>query len=167
MAEAGTRLTQVFKRDALIARLHARDKEGVLQEMMTRLSERGAFDTKQMNSVIKALQKREERGSTAIGKGLAVPHGEHAAVERLVGAVGLSPDGIEFNSLDGQPVHAVFLVLSPSDAHDEHIQILRRITELMRDEDLCRFLKQCKDEKAMAELLQEADEKLSRGPRGS
>jgi len=167
MAKSPMRLSDVFRRNALIANLQARDKRGVLAEMLSRLCECGNFDKKQMDSVTKAVLKREELGSTGIGKGLAVPHAKHAAVVRVTGALGLSREGVDFDALDGQPVHAIFLVLSPSDAAEEHIEALRLITELMRDEDLCRFLKQSKNEKAMAELLQEADEKLAQRRRSA
>ena len=160
MAHAGI-LSTVFIRKNLIANLKAQEKQAAIQEMIARLNDSGAVEPDQSPSVMKAILKREEMGSTGIGRGIAVPHAKTSAVKKVVGVLAVSPAGIDFDALDGQPVQAIFLVLSPPDAPEEHIQVLRRITEMMRDEDLSRFLRSTKDEKSLVELLVEADEKLA------
>jgi len=152
----------VFKLDLLIAGLEARDKAGTLHEMVARLIEKGAVAEKQSGSLFRALMKREELGSTAIGRGLAVPHAKHSAVPEVVGVLAVSREGVQFDALDGQPVHVVLMVVSPADAADEHIQVLRMITRLMQDDDFCRFLMAAGDVNTLAELVVDADERLAR-----
>ena len=152
----------IFKLDLLIAGLEARDKAGTLREMVARLVEKGAVDEKQSGSLLRALMKREELGSTAIGRGLAVPHAKHSAVPEVIGVLAVSRKGVQFDALDGQPVHVVLMVVSPTDAADEHIRVLRMITRLMQDDDFCRFLTAAGDANTLAELIEEADERLAR-----
>ena len=73
---------------------------------------------------IKAIVKREKRGSTGFGHGVAVPHVKHAAISKMAVAVAVSRAGIEFNALDKQPVYSVFLLLSPEDQPEEHLKAM-------------------------------------------
>jgi mannitol/fructose-specific phosphotransferase system IIA component (Ntr-type) len=106
---------------------------------------------------------REQLGSTGIGQGLAVPHAKHEKVQDLVAAFGRSRKGIEFDSLDGEPVYLVFLLLSNKEASGLHLEALAYITKLLRDELFCRFLRDAANKDAVIELLREADEKLASG----
>ncbi len=101
--------------------------------------------------------KREELGSTGIGRGIAVPHTKHAGVDRLVGTVGVSSDGIEFDSLDGQKAQLFFLLVSPPDRPGDHLRALENISRQLRDDTFCRFLKQSKNTEDIMQLLEEAD----------
>ena len=67
--------------------------------------------------------KREELGSTGIGRGVAVPHTKHPSVDRLIGTVGVSQEGIDFQSLDGEKVHLFFLLVSPPDRPGDHLRV--------------------------------------------
>ena len=156
------RFSSVFKPDLLIVGLEARDKIGTLREMVARLTEKGALAEQQSGSLIRALMKREELGSTAIGRGLAVPHAKHPAITEVVGVLALSREGVPFDALDGDSVHVLLMVVSPADAADEHIQVLRMITRLMQDDDFCRFLRAADNAGTLAELVVEADERLAR-----
>jgi PTS system fructose-specific IIA component/PTS system nitrogen regulatory IIA component len=101
--------------------------------------------------------KREELGSTGIGRGVAVPHTKHPSVERLVGTVGISRNGVEFSSLDGEPVQIFFLLVSPPDRPGDHLRALENISRQLRDDTFCRFLKQSKTVQDIEQLLEEAD----------
>jgi PTS system fructose-specific IIA component/PTS system nitrogen regulatory IIA component len=103
---------------------------------------------------------REELGSTGIGKGVAVPHAKHECVQGLVVAFGRSQKGIEFSALDGQPVHLVFLLLSSKDVSGQHLEALARVARLVRDDRFCRFLREAKSRKELADILLEADAHL-------
>ena len=93
--------------------LHADDKQSAIHEMVDALCEAGKIAGDEVEGIVKAILKREELGSTGIGRGVAVPHTKHVSVQRLVGTVAVSPEGIDFNSLDGEKVNLFFLLISP------------------------------------------------------
>ena len=94
--------------DAIRAELTAEDKPGVIRELAEALQEAGKIAASEVDSIVKAVMKREELGSTGIGRGVAVPHTKHPSVDRLVGTVGVSPEGVDFDSLDGEKVQLFF-----------------------------------------------------------
>ena len=94
---------------AIRPNLAAGGKEDVIREMTLALVESGDIQESEAESTIKAITKREELGSTGIGRGVAVPHTKHPSVDRLVGTVGVSVEGVDFKSLDGEKVNLFFL----------------------------------------------------------
>jgi len=155
-------LHEVFPRNHIIVDLDARRKLDTLREIVAKLAESGAVKKTDIEDVERAVMRREELGSTGIGKGVAVPHAKHPAVEGVVGVFARSAQGIEFDSLDGQLVHLVFLLVSSPDAVEPHIEALRKVTLLLRDHDICMFLKRASTEEELAGLLVEADERLAK-----
>jgi len=137
--------------------LTANDKEGVITELVGALVGAGAIGEEQRDNIVKAIMKREELGSTGIGRGIAVPHTKHASVDQLVGTVGVSVEGVDFNSLDGEKVQLLFLLVSPPDRPGDHLRALENISRQLRDETFCRFLKQSKNADDIQQLLEEAD----------
>ena len=135
----------------------AEDKEGVIREMVQSLLDAGGIREEEFESIIKAIMKREELGSTGIGRGVAVPHTKHPSVDKLVGSVAVSHDGVDFQSLDGEKVHLFFLLISPPDRPGDHLRALENISRQLRDDTFCRFLKQSKTADDIRQLLQEAD----------
>src|SRR5688572_24125215 len=121
-------------RDAIRADLQSLDKEAVIREMGTALVEAGKIDQEQYESIVRAILKREELGSTGIGRGVAVPHTKHPSVEELVGAVAVSTEGVDFDSLDGEKVHLLFLLISPPDRPGDHLRALENISRQRSEE---------------------------------
>jgi len=144
-------------REAVRTDLKAEDKSGVIREMVKALEEAGSIDPAETESIVKAILKREELGSTGIGRGVAVPHTKHPSVNRLVGTVGISQEGVDFDSLDGEKVHLFFLVISPPDRPGDHLRALENISLKLRNDTFCRFLKQSKTTEDVLQLLDEAD----------
>ena len=142
---------------AIKADLAADDKEGVIRELVESLVNSGALQGEDLDGILKAIMKREELGSTGIGKGIAVPHTKHPSVSKLVGTVGVSADGVDFNSLDGEKVHLLFLLISPPDRPGDHLRALENISRQLRDDSFCRFLKQSRSGADIQQLLDEAD----------
>jgi PTS system fructose-specific IIA component/PTS system nitrogen regulatory IIA component len=142
---------------AIRQELVAEDKESVIRELAKALVEAGEIAEDELESIIKAIMKREELGSTGIGRGIAVPHTKHPSVERLVGTVGVSSEGVDFKSLDGEKVQLFFLLISPPDRPGDHLRALENISRQLRDDTFCRFLKQSKTPGDIWELLEEAD----------
>ena len=135
----------------------AEDKEGVIREMVQSLADAGAVSQDEFDSIVKAIMKREELGSTGIGRGVAVPHTKHPSVDRLVGTVAVSTEGVDFDSLDGEKVYLLFLLISPPDRPGDHLRALENISRQLRDDTFLRFLKQSKTTEDIAQLLEEAD----------
>jgi PTS system fructose-specific IIA component/PTS system nitrogen regulatory IIA component len=142
---------------AIKADLTADDKEGVIRELVESLVGAGALQAEDLDGILKAIMKREELGSTGIGKGIAVPHTKHSSVSKLVGTVGVSAEGVDFNSLDGEKVQLFFLLVSPPDRPGDHLRALENISRQLRDDSFCRFLKQARSAADIQQLLEEAD----------
>jgi PTS system fructose-specific IIA component/PTS system nitrogen regulatory IIA component len=142
---------------AIRADLTADDKEGVIRELVGSLVDAHAIKETEKENIVRAIMKREELGSTGIGRGVAVPHTKHASVEKLVGTVGVSTAGVDFLSLDGEKVQLFFLLVSPPDRPGDHLRALENISRQLRDETFCRFLKQAKSAADIQLLLEESD----------
>ncbi|HVC97303.1 MAG TPA: PTS sugar transporter subunit IIA [Pirellulales bacterium] len=144
-------------REAIRGNLAAADKEGVIREMAQALLDAGKVAASEVESIVKAILKREELGSTGIGRGVAVPHTKHPSVERLIGAVAVSAEGVDFSSLDGEKVHLFFLLISPPDRPGDHLRALESVSRQLRNDTFCKFLRQAKNAGDVMQLLDEAD----------
>ena len=143
--------------EAIRSHVHADSKEGVVREMAQSLVDAGKIAAADLEGIVKAILKREELGSTGIGRGVAVPHTKHPSVSKLVGTVAVSQEGIDFQSLDGEPVQLFFLLVSPPDRPGDHLRALENISRQLRDESFCRLLKAVKEPVDIQHLLAEAD----------
>jgi len=144
--------------NAIKAELTAEDKEGVIRELIDSLAEAGAIEEDEKNDIVEAVITREELGSTGIGLGVAVPHTKHSRLDRLVGTVGISRKGVDFNSLDGEKVMIFFLLVSPPDRPGDHLRALENTSRQLREDMFCRFLRQAKSVEDIKLLLDEADD---------
>jgi len=145
-------------REAVIAGLTADSKEAVIRSLVQSLQSVGKVPGAEYESIVKAILKREELGSTGIGRGVAVPHTKHPSVDRLVGAVAISHEGVDFQSLDGEKVYLFFLLVSPPDRPGDHLRALEHVSRQLRDDTFCRFLKNAQAPADILLLLDEADQ---------
>jgi mannitol/fructose-specific phosphotransferase system IIA component (Ntr-type) len=116
--------------DLVLPRLEARDREGVLREMTARLEARRAAVAG--DGLLEKLLKREDMGTTAIGQGVAIPHCRTKKVKTPVLVLGLSREGVPFGSVDGEPAHVFFLLVSPQDNPGAGLRLLASIAALNR-----------------------------------
>ena len=151
------KFSDFINRNAVRTQLPAGEKEAVIRAMATSLVEAGAINEKDYESIVEAILKREELGSTGIGRGVAVPHTKHPSIEKLTGTVAISDQGVDFESLDGEKVHLLFLLVSPPDRPGDHLRALENISRQLRNDTFCRFLKQSKRPEDVWQLLEEAD----------
>lgn len=147
-----------ISRESVVANLEADAKEAVVRTMVRALQVSGRVADEHGEGIIKSVMKREELGSTGIGRGIAVPHTKHASVDRPVGTVAVSSEGIDFEALDGEKVHLFFLLISPPDRPGDHLRVLEHISRQLRDDSFCKFLKQAGTAEEILQLLDEADE---------
>lgn len=105
-----------FRKELFVPEMKAKNKDAALEELVDRFVEQKVIKSKEV--ALQMLRKRETLGSTGIGKGIAIPHGRTTAAGDVVIAFGKSSDGIDFDSVDGKPVHLFFMVIAPP--HDEN-----------------------------------------------
>jgi PTS system fructose-specific IIA component/PTS system nitrogen regulatory IIA component len=152
------KLSDFVVREAIVPSLVATTKEEVIREMVNSLRTTGHIQNGEADAIVKAILKREEQGTTGIGRGVAVPHTKHTGAPRLVCGVALSKKGIDFTSLDGEPVHILFMLISPADRPGDHLRALESISRHLRNDTFCRFLRQSATREQIVELLDEADQ---------
>jgi PTS system fructose-specific IIA component/PTS system nitrogen regulatory IIA component len=145
--------------NAIVPDLAASDRDGALRELATALAATQALPTSAVDQIVAALIKREQNGSTGFGKGVAVPHVKHPAVTKMVGTIGRSVAGIEFAALDHQPVFTIFLLLSPENQPQQHLQAMNIVFSNLQKDIFRRFLRQSSTREAIVELLDEADQR--------
>lgn len=143
--------------DAIVPDLQAGSKEQAIRAMVASLKAAGSIKPDDEEGIVAAILKREELGSTGIGNGVAVPHTKHASVDKLIATVALAQEGVDFASLDGEPVYILFLLVSPPDRPGDHLRGLENISRHLRNQSFCKFLRQSKSKDAVLDLLKEAD----------
>lgn len=151
------KFSDFVKTEAIKASLESSKKEDVIRELVANLVKSGQLDSSNEESIVQAIIKREELGSTGIGRGIAVPHTKHPSVDQPIGTVGVSADGVDFQSLDGEQVQLFFMLISPPDQPNDHLRALENISKQLQDETFCRFLKQAKTAEDIQQILEEAD----------
>jgi fructose-specific phosphotransferase system IIA component len=114
------------------------DKDGALRELAGTIAE--ATEVQDADRLLEAIFEREKIMSTGIGLGIAIPHAKIPSVTEFVVALGKSAKGIEFNSLDGKPVHFVVMIAGPDNQQERYLQLLARITLKLKDAGVRRRL---------------------------
>ena len=140
-------------------KVHNQSKEDIIRELVQLLVAAGAIKDKDVSRLVQILLKRESLGSTGIGQGVAIPHGKCDFVKDLVAAFGVCPAGVSFDSLDGEPVYLFFLLVAPEDSAGPHLKALARISRLLKDKHFRDSLRNAKDEKTLARIIREEDER--------
>ncbi len=152
------KLSDIFCFDAILPRLEASERDGVIAELVDALGKAGRIGTADPKQITQAAIERENEASTGIGKGVAVPHVKHAAIKEVVATVGCSSCGIDFTSLDKQPVYSVILLLSPIDNADMHLRAMETIFRNLQKDDFRSFLRQAQTLEQIKEALFDTDE---------
>ena len=151
------KLRDIVVEKAIVAPLKSTKRDDAIKELVDTLSRAGAVDASLVDELAKAVIKREKKGSTGFGHGVAAPHVKTPEVQRVFAAVGISPAGLEFQALDKQLVHVVFLLLSPEDRPEEHIDAMECVFGVLTQDKFRRFLRQAKTPAEVWGLLEEAD----------
>jgi nitrogen PTS system EIIA component len=152
------KLSDFIVKDAIVAELQSTDRDGVIRELVASLAAAKAIAPTDVDAVVKAIIDREKHGSTGFGKGVAVPHVKHPAIKKRVGAIGRSTVGVDFAALDQAPVYSVFLLLSPQNNPDGHLQAMENIFRNLQQDNFRRFLRQADTKAKIVDLLDEADQ---------
>ncbi|MFC1646061.1 PTS sugar transporter subunit IIA [Candidatus Omnitrophota bacterium] len=148
-----------LNKKAIKANLAATSKADTVKELVDLLVAAGEITKRDRSKLIEALMARESLGSTAIGHNVGIPHAKSDCVKRLVAALGLSQKGVDFDSLDGEPVYIFFLLIAPQDSAGPHLKALARISRLTKDKYFRDSLRQAKDEKTILKIISQEDDK--------
>src|SRR5262245_1076115 len=155
---AGTRpmkIEDILTEDLVIPALGARSKTDALVELATAVARR--HPELERERLVQALEDRERLNSTALGDGVAIPHGKLPGIKRVFAAFARSPQGVDFQSLDGRPTHLFFLLVAPEDSAGAHLKALARISRLLKNEEFRARLMQATDARALWETIREED----------
>ena len=138
--------------------LRSSNKPGVIRELVgLALKVEPSLDP---NALVETLERREKLQSTGIGNGVAIPHGRTEIVPKIIGCIGRSRSGVDFQSLDGQPTHLFFTLFIPEAAEGEHLKALARLSRLLKSAGVRERLLEAPDAAAIFEIVAAADAQL-------
>ncbi|MBS9477081.1 PTS IIA-like nitrogen regulatory protein PtsN [Ancylobacter radicis] len=143
-------LNDILALPAVFPALRVTSKKQALQELSAKAAELLGRDERQ---IFETLNQRERLGSTGVGSGIAIPHGKLAKMDKLFGMFARLDKPIDFESLDGEPVDLIFLLLAPEAAGADHLKALARVARLLRDPEVARKLRQSRDSASIHAIL--------------
>ncbi|UCD23404.1 MAG: PTS sugar transporter subunit IIA [Gemmatimonadota bacterium] len=147
-------LRDFFSPDAIKLQLQGTSKDEILKELISLLS----LDEKSEGMLYKMLKRRENLGSTGIGRGIAIPHCRSLVVSRLRVAFGRKPDGIDFKAIDDKPVYNFFLIVAPPlEVSNQYLPVLGKVAQFAKEPDVPDRLEMLTAPNAFIELLGEKD----------
>ena len=152
------KIMDILVRDAVILNLAVKTKREVLAEMAASLAK--VEPQIEAERLLGVLQEREALQSTGIGEGVAIPHGKLAGLDRLVASFARSPEGVDFESIDGQATHHFFLLVVPEHSGGQYLKALARISRFFRDASFRQKLADAEDLDDVVRTIEEEDAKL-------
>ena len=151
------KIVDLIKRDMVVPALEATDKRGILEELAAYMARRHARIDRA--TLARVLIEREQLASTAIGEGVAIPHGKLASVGEIVACLGRAPSGVEFDSMDGLPTYLFFVLVAPESSTGAHLKALARISRVFKDPEFRRRLMAASDAESMYHVVADEDAK--------
>jgi nitrogen PTS system EIIA component len=151
------KITDILSPDMVIADLRGTTKPDVLNELAKALAAK--YKEIKLADLIAVLAERERLGSTAIGDGIAIPHGKLRGVMKIIGAFGRHAEGVDFDSLDGGPSQLFFVLVAPEDSASLHLKALARVSRLLKEGSFRSRLLAAKDSAELYSLIKEEDSK--------
>jgi PTS system nitrogen regulatory IIA component len=152
------RLTELLEEDGIISDLKAKNKIGVLEELVEALKR--LHPSVDKNALVKVLLERERLGSTGIGDGVAIPHGKFHAINHPVISFGRSPKGLDFESVDGEPAYLFFLLVAPENSASVHLKALAKIAKILKNSAFRKMLMEAQGKKDLYQAIIQNDEEF-------
>jgi len=150
---------ELLQTNNILTEFKSENKNDVINELVDLL--KGDERVTDLEEIRKCVFEREEKMSTGVGKGFAIPHGKTNSVTDILAAFGKSEMPIEYNSLDGEPVHLVFLLIGKENLLAKHIKLLSRISRLMNNEDFRRNLVEASSQDEILKIFEEEEQNYS------
>jgi fructose-specific phosphotransferase system IIA component len=152
-------LADILSRDQIITDLQAADRWEAIDELINNLVVTGKILSINREAISAVVKKRETSMSTGIGFGIGIPHASTDLIEEVVGALGRSKKGVNFDALDNQPVNLVMLFLVPQGQFQKHLHTLANIAKLLHKAEFRQALEQAPDAEAMLEIIKNQGKK--------
>ncbi|OQX62749.1 MAG: PTS fructose transporter subunit IIA [Desulfococcus sp. 4484_241] len=149
------KLLDVLRKETVLVNMEAQDKKGVLEELTMPAAKISNIDH---SKLVRMLMERERLGTTGIGGGIGIPHGKLKELDTVILCVGLSKKGVDFDAMDGKPVHIFFLLFTPEGSTELHLMLLSKISKLLKNEIFKQRLLEAQDADAVLEVIEEYDE---------
>ena len=149
------KICDVLQKETILADLKATTKKGLLEELVAPVSEIASVNPEDL---VRVLMEREQLGSTGIGGGIGIPHGKMKDIESLILGFGLSRKGVDFESLDGQPTHIFFLLITPENSTGLHLKLLSAISRILKNDPFKARLMNARSGDEIFEIIKEEDE---------
>jgi PTS system nitrogen regulatory IIA component len=149
------KITEILSADMIVPELKGTAKPQVLRELAQPLAAK--HRELDLGAITAVLSERERLGSTAIGDGIAIPHGKIAGVRQILGTFGRHKAGVDFESLDGRPTHLFFALVAPEDSTSLHLKALARVSRLFKDTSFRERLMAAQDTGEIFRLIAEED----------
>jgi nitrogen PTS system EIIA component len=151
------KITDILSADMIIPDLKGTTKPDILSELAKLLTSK--YKEISLRDLLAVLAERERLGSTAIGDGIAIPHGKLRGVAKIIGAFGRHVNGVDFDSLDGGPSQLFFVLVAPEDSASLHLKALARVSRLLKESSFRDHLIAAKDSDELYKLIKEEDAK--------
>ena len=153
------RLLEYMSEDRIILNLKSQEKEEVFEEMAPLFVEDNIIDAEELEEFIEGLKEREKLTATGMQDGIAVPHAKSPSVHKIALALGISKEGINFESMDGEPSKYIFMIAAPKGTKQEHLDLLAMISELSYSEEVLEKLEKAQTRAEVIEILGNFEEK--------
>jgi len=152
------KLSELLGEENIVSELTARDKRTVLEELVEAIINSNSSVEKQ--SLVKVLLERERLGSTGIGDGVAIPHGKYPDLEQPLISFGRSIEGLDFESMDGQPAHLFFLLVAPENSANIHLKALATIARILKNSSFRKALMEATSSQEIYQRIAQYDEEF-------
>jgi len=149
----------LLEESAVSINLKGRKKPEILSELVDLLAKGGNIKKSGKNEILQKLEERELLGSTGIGKGVAIPHAKCPKIKKMIAAFGISKEGLDFKSLDGEPTHIFFLIIAPGETPGPHLKALAKISRLLDDKFIRDRLLAVKNSQGVLQIIKGEERK--------
>ena len=150
------RITELLDKRSIRIDGAPKSKNEALDQMVELMAKSGKIND--LEAYRQEVYRREEEGTTGVGEGIAIPHGKGAFVDKPGLAAMVVKDGVDYDSLDGEPVHLIFLIAAPNTKDNVHLDVLSKLSVLLMDEDFSRALQNAKSPEEFMKIVDEADQ---------
>jgi nitrogen PTS system EIIA component len=149
------RLSELLNEQSISLTLNARDKEASIKELVQLLESSHGVNTR--GEILSKVLQRESMMSTGIGNGVAIPHGKTRLLDHLLAACGVSPAGVDFDTMDGEPATLFILLVSPESLRGPHVKALANVSRLLKEESVRNALRSASTPADFLRVLKEAE----------
>ena len=151
------KIQDVLKREAIVDDLKSQTKKGILEELVVPVARIAGVNQEEL---VRVLMEWERLGSTGIGGGIGIPHGKLKDLDSLVLGFGLSRNGVDLESIDGQPTHIFFILVTPENSTGVHLKLLARISRILKNDPFKERLMNAVDGDGIFNIITEDDEEF-------